>query len=239
MKYKKILISSAFSLILFGCDGSSSTTPVSTTPTEVMPIGVWEGEVVTDSETYQAVGLVAPDGEASFVLDFAEQNKVIITLSGSNFSGDVLAYGSDGFLLGAGTISGSYSSSSITGSTKVNGDVISSFSFSLSDESSYGASLDTIEGNYISLDGVTSISIVDGVLTGLDPYGCQYNGNITIPDSSVNVYRVLLNVSDCGDFSNQYTGLATYATYSKDSSEKGFILQIDNGVYALTDVIIK
>jgi hypothetical protein len=97
MKYKKILISSAFSLILFGCDGSSSTTPASTTPTEDMPIGVWEGEVVTDSETYQAVGLVAPDGEASFVLDFAEQNKVIITLSGSNFSGDVLAYGSDGF----------------------------------------------------------------------------------------------------------------------------------------------
>ncbi len=232
---------------LTACGGSgsesASTPSISETPstsTEVMPIGLWEGEVVSDGITYQVLGLVAPDGEGRFIVDDGEQDKVMLTLNGDKFTGSILGYDYDGLLIASGTIEGSYSSTSISGSTTVGGNVIGSFSFGISDQSNDGASLDTVKGNYSTIDAETSIAIdVDGILSGSDTDGCQYSGNVTVPDSSVNVYKLVLEVSSCGIFDSTYTGLAAYTQLFDDSPQKGFVFQVDNGVYSVTDFIIK
>jgi len=110
----------------------------------------------------------------------------------------------------------------------------------VSDQSNEGASLDTVKGNYSTIDAETSIAIdIDGLLSGSDTNGCQYNGNVTVPDSSVNVYKLILEVSSCGIFNSTYTGLAAYTQLFDDSPQKGFLFQVDNGVYSVTDFIIK
>lgn len=91
------------------------------------------------------------------------------------------------------TIAGSYSSTLINGSTTDGGKVIGTFSFGVSDQSNEGASLDTVKGNYSTIDAETSIAIdIDGILSGSDTDGCQYSGNVTVPNSSVNVYKLVL-----------------------------------------------
>jgi len=210
------------------------------TPSEVMPIGLWEGEVISDGVTYQALGLISPNGEGRFIVDDGEQDKVMLTLNGDKFTGSILGYDYDGLFIASGTIAGSYSTTLINGSTTVGGNVIGTFSFEVSDQSNEGASLDTVKGNYSTIDAETSIAIdIDGLLSGSDTNGCQYNGNVTVPDSSVNVYKLILEVSSCGIFNSTYTGLAAYTQLFDDSPQKGFLFQVDNGVYSVTDFIIK
>jgi hypothetical protein len=228
-----------------GGDSSESTnTPIieetPSTPAEVMPIGLWEGSVVSDGITFHTFGLVAPDGEARYISDDGEQDKALLTLSGSDFSGDIVGYDLTGLLIASGTIAGSYSSSLISGTTTVDGIEVSTFSLELSDQSSEGASFDIIKGNYSSFNAETSMAIdVDGLLSGSDTNGCQYSGNITIPDSSVNVYKLALTVSSCGDLNSTYTGLATYAELFGDEPQKGLLFLVDNDVNAVTNFIVK
>lgn len=219
---------------------TSITPETPSTPTQVMPIGLWEGEVVSEGISYQTWGFVAPDGEARFITNDGEQDKAMITLNGNDFTGDILGYGFDGLLIASGTIAGTYSSTSISGSTTVGGSEISTFSFDVSEHSDDGASLDTVKGNYSTIDAETSMAIdADGLLSGSDTDGCQYSGNVTVPDSSVNIYKLVLEVSSCGAFNSTYSGLATYAQLFDESPQKGFIFQVDNGVYSVTNFIVK
>lgn len=228
-----------------GGDSSGSTnSPVieetPSPPTEVMPIGLWAGNVVSDGEIFHTIGLVAPDGETRYISDDGEQDKALLTLNGSDFTGDIVGYDYTGLFIASGTISGSYSSNLISGSTTADGIEISTFSLELLEQSNDGASFDIIKGNYSSIDAETSIAIdIDGLLSGSDTYGCQYNGNITIPDSSVNVYKLVLSVSSCGDFNSTYSGLATYAELFDDLPQKGFLFLLDNGTNSITNFIVK
>jgi len=238
---KSIIAILTTSLFACGGGGESAETPDNVPKaTEVMPIGLWQGSAVTDGVTFQIAGLIAPDGEIRFIADDGEQNKGMITLDGDKYTISLKSYNDDGIFIGDGSVSGDYSSTAITGETSHAGEVTSTFSLTVSPESSDGASLSTITGNYATLDGLASIAIdVDGLISGSDDDGCVYGGSLTVPDSTVNVYDISLEVSNCGQFNDTYNGLATYATPFDDSNQKGLIFQVDNGAYSITDFIVK
>ncbi|RBP29152.1 hypothetical protein DET50_11051 [Marinobacter pelagius] len=59
-----------------------------------------------------------------------------------------------------------------------------------------------LAGSYLMQDSnvvTTQITInADGSLTGTDQRGCIFNGSVNIPDTSVNVFRVLFTAENCG-----------------------------------------
>lgn len=245
---KTIVTLLAVSLVACGGGGSDESapetiipTPVPTpTPVDVMPIGLWEGNVNVDGVDVDIVGMIAPSGEARFISEDGEQNRFNLILDDKEFTGKGVSYDYDGTFLGNLTVSGDYTPTSITGTSKSGEVITSTFALSINDESKDGASLSTVTGNYVDSEQSASIAIDSaGVLSGSDDNGCIYNGNVTVPESSVNVYSLSIDVSSCAEFSGSYTGLATYALLFNDSSQKGFIFQIDNDNYLVTDVLIK
>jgi len=240
---KLSIIILVLSLAACGSGGSDSAEEkLSSQPAEVMPIGLWEGKIITvsDNTSFAVAALIAPNGEIRLISDDGEQDKGLLVLDGSTFSGDFQAYGGNGLYIESGTVSGDYTPTSITGSSFVNNVKVTTFSLSISDQSANGASLSTIKGNYATQDAQTSMAIdVDGLVTGSDTDGCQYSGVLTIPDSSVNIYDMALTVSSCGQFNGKYNGLATYANPFTDSSVVGLVFQVDNGTLSVTNLLIK
>lgn len=53
--------------------------------------------------------------------------------------------------------------------------------------------------------GTASIG-TNGTITGTDPAGCTWNGQISIPDAQFNMFNVDLTVSNCGDNNAFYEG---------------------------------
>lgn len=230
-------------LSLSACGGGGSDSveeKLITQPVEVMPIGLWEGQTVIGNESIAVAALIAPNGEIRLISDDGEQDKGVLVLDGSTFSGDFKVYDENGLYVESGTVSGDYTPTSITGTSFVNNVKVTTFSLRVSDQSANGASLSTIKGNYATDDAQTSIAVdADGLITGSDTDGCQYSGALTVPDSSVNVYDMVLRVSSCGQFEGEYNGLATYAKPFTDSPVVGLVFQVDNGSFSVTDLLIK
>lgn len=206
----------------------------------VMPAGVWTGTVTADGVIYEAAGIIAPDGEARFITDGGEQTGLSLTLDGGSFSATGESYTYDGIYLGAGTASGSFTETTIAGTTESNGEVQSTFAFIQSDVTADGASLDAIKGNYSDLNQTASVAIdTDGVITGSDVDGCIYEGQVTIPNTDINVYELSLTISTCGEYDGDYSGLATYAQLFDDLQDKGFIFQVQSDSLIITDILVK
>lgn len=250
---KKIIIAMlTTSLVACGGGGSeSSSEKIITLPepekpitlpviTEVMPAGLWVGEVVNDGNTFQAVAFIAPDGEARILTDDGEHDRMTLVLDGDQFSADLVGFDSNGLLIGSGTISGEYSDTQITSSFDADGQQVSTLSLTISDQSSESASLSTVTGNYVSESQNISIAIdIDGFISGSDINGCQYVGNISVPEPAVNIYELTFDVSSCDIFNGTYMGLATNVTLFDDSTQKTLIFLVDNGLYAVTFSLIK
>lgn len=230
---------------LFACGGGGGDAPITTSGNDQqaaaeMPSGLWEGIINADGDAFDVVGLVAPNGEARFISDDGEQERFNLVLDGGNYTADGVGYDEYGDFLFDISISGAYTSTSITGTATVDSEETSTFSLSLSGESGDGADLSTITGNYATLDGLTSIAIdVDGLISGSDDDGCVYGGSLAVLDSDINVYDIVLEVSNCGQFNDTYDGLATYAALFDDSPQKAIVFQVDNGVYSVTEALVK
>jgi len=224
-----------------GGGGSDESAPVIVVePVDVMPIGLWQGNVTADGVTVDVVGMVAPSGEARFLSADGEQDRFKLNIDGGSYTADGVAYDIDGFFLGNITVSGEYTSTEISGTAKVDSVITSTFSLTIADESKNGASLSTVSGNYVNFDQSASIAIdADGVLSGSDDEGCVYTGSVSVPESSVNVYSLSMDVSSCAQFSGSYTGLATYTQLFDEPIQKGFVFQIDNDNYLVTDILFK
>lgn len=238
---KKIIISTLI-LSLVACGGSDSSNEVEVVvdPVDVMPIGLWQGSITADGGSYDVVGMIAPSGEARFISADGEQNRFNIKLSGDSYTAEGVGYDINGNFLADIELSGAYTPATLNGTAKVNSVVMSTFTLTIADNSKEGASLSTVSGNYSDVNQSVSIAIdADGVLSGSDIEGCIYTGAVKVPESSVNVYSLAMDISSCAEFDGSYTGLATYTQLFDDSTQKGFIFQIDNGNYLVTEVLIK
>ena len=246
-KMKKLILISIAALTLSACGGGGSDsgdkTPPTPTPTptptpKVMPAGIWVGDITyTNGSVDDAYLLIAPDGETRFV-DSDEQGKAKVTLvDHENYTATMKSFGTN---YATGSMSGTYSKSRFKGEAFFGGTKASDYDFSKDSQSSNTASFATIKGNYVSVDYTASVAIdADGIISGSNTDGCQYNGQISIPDSTVNIYKVAFTASSCGSYNGEYSGLATYAYLHANSSRKALVYQADNGRLSFTEILIK
>jgi hypothetical protein len=111
------------------------------------------------------------------------------------------------------------------------------------------SSLDNLVGSWSSLSGPAGFDVAsDGTIEGGDITSCEYGGSFSIIDSSVNAYRMNLDVSNCGEWSGAYTGLAAVLDAEligdmggdlPDATEGDvMIFQVDNGEFAISSMMI-
>lgn len=74
--------------------------------------------------------------------------------------------------------------------------------------SDLGVTMQDLSGNYVMTDTVsTAVTVTsDGALTGQDDTGCTFNGNVSIPDTTYNIFEVVLSVANCGDIAGGASG---------------------------------
>lgn len=75
------------------------------------------------------------------------------------------------------------------------------------------ASLDAVAGVYTrsTSSGYTMTMTIgaNGVLTGSDSKGCVFNGTLSVPDPTHNLYAIEATVSSCGSLDGNYRGMGT------------------------------
>jgi len=231
-------------VLLTACGGSSETeskpvVPVVAPPVvvDVMPTGLWKGRVTFPNGDYEtSILMLSPSGEGRYMSESAT-GKLQLILDGKNFTAAVTEHD---FTFGdsTGEISGSYTDTTITATASYNGVVTSTLSFTKSDKSYNAASFGLITGNYTNAiyDGAIAID-VDGIISGNDAYNCEYDGQVSIPDNNLNIYKLTFSVSQCGDYNGFYTGLATYANMTDQTQ---FIIMADSNSRAwIVEFLIK
>jgi len=94
------------------------------------------------------------------------------------------------------------------------------------DERSTGFSmLLNLKSSYVNHAATDSHAIdMDGKLSGSDINGCNYLSNFSEVKDSGNIYSVSIEISACGEFSGEYTGLAI--TLKPDNEDKPDTLAI-------------
>lgn len=197
-----------------GDDGDSSVVNDS-------PGGIWRGSVTLTATgaTYQSIGLITETGELHFLTTDGEQTTGNVTVSGKTFSANITSYAplgsvfDNGSTVISGTASGSINQrSTFSGSARFSGTVTSNFSYTYDSIYERDSILSLISGLYFDYDGsgywVTYDIDSQGVITGSDTDGCQFNGNVKLINPDFNMYRINITATSCGDLNGDYTGLA-------------------------------
>lgn len=240
---KNFTITIALVLLLTACGGGGESSPPTTTPPPalVSPAGVWEGSVLfPNGLSLTLLGVVTPEGEARFfVHDYAgniiAHQVANLTLSnGDDYTAIVKEY-SPG-LVEFGTLAGTYSDSHIDGAATFAGVQTSTFNLYKSIYSNAGASFDLIAGNYVDLNGYSLSVDSSGYISAQNGH-CITTGQITIPDSSVNVYSFTGYISACeGQPATTITGLGALIP---DNGYDVFIFEWDNGTVSAVGSWVK
>lgn len=223
--------------LLTGCGGSGSSggggDPANTTAKP----GLYLGVITQGSKTGDSTLLlsVASDGSARLI----EQAQGTYAKGRINFDGNGSFTGSiEEFVAGrkesSGKLVGTSTTNSFSGESFDNDDnKFNSFEFDrVSQLSDLPTSISKIEGSW--RDDPASISVAsDGSFGGGDGE-CNYTGQFSVPNSSINLYNVTFNASNCtgdaaADLEGDYEGLSYYAPKSGSDPEKLVVLA-DNGI---------
>ncbi|MCC7199222.1 MAG: hypothetical protein IT483_06925 [Gammaproteobacteria bacterium] len=197
--------------------GNTAGTPVSakTTP------GVWQG-TVTSPTTGQSsvVGLTSGSGHSVWMTTDGRVWTGQMPMSGTQFNATMAGYmypGSrfpDGSTYGTWSMMGNYANGIWSGQFNGAGDN-TTFSFSMHPAYNRPASLDLLAGTYTrttSIGYTMTLSFTQaGQLTGSDSRGCVFNGNVTVPDQTHNLYQIAATVTSCGILDGSYQGQGTLA----------------------------
>jgi hypothetical protein len=186
-------------IVLSSCSGSGS---------DEVPVldddinGVWRdssGSIGIISYNGSFVNIVGP--VVQFVGDMRSRDGDIYesTLTGFGASGDMgsIYFLENGSAIPKERINANYCSSSCDSIYSSN------FTFDLLYDSSLTertASINLISGlwNYALRDYIFTLTInKEGGMSGTDTNGCVYSGTISIPDASINTYKINLTVSGC------------------------------------------
>ncbi|WP_416397148.1 hypothetical protein [Allohahella sp. A8] len=81
--------------------------------------------------------------------------------------------------------------------------------------SDLGISLQAISGTYLMVDTVTTTITIDtnGAVTGQDDSGCTFNGTVSIPDPSYNIFEAVFSAANCGDIDGGASGALKDGSY--------------------------
>lgn len=195
-----IIFLGVFILLCNSCGGGDDS--VDTTTTLPDPTGIWIG-----AGTYRQIGIIGNSGHNVNIVNFigdsqlrgsilpAESGEISSsTLSNFTYAGDLTSifYVTSGTVVPKDRITASYE-------TSYGGDL----SLDLQYDSSLTerpASLGIISGIWSDIAGTYAITItIDsaGNISGSDTDGCAYTGTVSVPNASVNIYRVNFVINGC------------------------------------------
>lgn len=205
-------------LLVTGCKGTLMSGGSNAAVT-----GIWTG---TDSTTnLDVTAYIDSSGRATFIRADGVQFAGTLAVSGNTISATVEGYTdfsasfSDGSTYGAGTVSGTVATGTLSatldfttqGGTAITG----TWSLSFNALSNRGSSLATVSGNYTDTGTGIVIAIAsNGVMSGQNSTnGCVLNGTISVINTSYDIYQVAYNYQSCtGTYAAvngvQFTGLA-------------------------------
>jgi hypothetical protein len=182
--------------------------------------GAWQGTITVAGRGTFAVLGVLNGGEM-----FLVSNNADIALAGdyrvngTSVNGNGNIYPVNGAKLGTFSLSGVVATAStLSGNFSASNGTSGTFNLTYDSISDRGSSLSTTDGNWSVTDGTYTLTVsIDstGLITGSDTDGCVYNGNGSIIDPAVNIYRVNITLSSCGLANDTYSG---YAVVSDDMS---------------------
>lgn len=209
--------------------------------------GIYRGTIGTNAAETPSTIILSTSGNTAELVERADRGTYAsgsITFNDSGFSGPITEFvGTE--KSADGTIAGTSTATTLSGEGSTSSATISSFEFERFNElSDLPARLSNVSG--IWSEGATAQSPITTTLTigadgivqdGSDTYGCSYTGNVSIPDSSVNVYKVVLTATSCQpDADSGYTAEQLNGTYSgygfyvpgNDDSGNEFFVFVDN-----------
>ncbi|MDA8086008.1 MAG: hypothetical protein M0Z75_04845 [Nitrospiraceae bacterium] len=176
--------------------------------------GIWQGTYETaKGQIYSVTGIIDSSGEARFALSSGTNFVGGVTTSNASINGPFNVYDPSGMVNGLTSLSGSFSSAAIIAKYAMPSGPTAFYNGTLNvtpnavysnpaDLASVGGKWDnTADGLYFSIDGTSGLFTANNTLNG-----CFYSGDITVPDSSKNVYALTLSISGCGK-DGSYTGL--------------------------------
>ena len=225
MNIQKLMLITVMSFLTISCGGgggSDDNTEDRNVTENDSPGGIWQGKVTfTDTdETNEAIAFITEAGTLRMLSDDGEQTIGDVTVTGTSFTASITSYAPNGMVFDinnspvlSGTAEGEINErSSLSGTTTVENQVTSTFSFTYDSAYEQTSSLSAISGRYSDSDetGYTETYTINdqGVITGSDSDGCQFSGQVQIINSDFNLYRIEITVTNCGELNDDYAGLA-------------------------------
>lgn len=202
--------------------------------------GIYEGLVFSalDNQSYYGFALVAPGGRfAAFsgggvaIFGEFEVNGLSLDASGTAVSLDPNAL-STGDLTGNGEFSPEYrlfSFYEIKGGDEGFGDF-----YAVPALYRRMTTLPGLAGTYEVVNPITGFGgqatiMNNGHIAGSDDLGCDYNGNISIPDTRFNIFEISVTVSDCPGFNATYEGLGEQIDWFTVEDRRGLRVLATDG----------
>lgn len=216
-----IVVFSALTLSACGGGGGSSGSEPKAQSTDLKPGVFYIGRVFTDESTKEGISFLSPTGKFVAILDLVDFGTLTFSDSGQ-FSGQIEEYNLGDFSgPTSGTLSGEVKSSKEANLTASKTDFAANGLLFRNDTlSDLGVTFEELSGSYTITNSTPWINIgPTGEVTGGDEK-CVFNGQVVIPDKTINVFELTYKASSCpplpeenatesvrnGDFS----GLGTY-----------------------------
>ena len=224
-KITKALALGATVLLFTACGGSGGGGTQSSTTANSN--GLWVGTQTVDGTTFDTQYLIYNKEIVGYSIQGGVLFSGIGSTNGDNFTASYNLFDADtGNSVGSGDASGKIiEQSSISGTfTNSSGQ---SGTLNLSYENQYNnpSSIDYIANTYNLSTGTFTISST-GQISG-KVNGCDVSGNISTPDSNLNVYNIDYTLSSCS-YAGNYSGLGTIVYYP-DSATYIFQAGMSNG----------
>jgi hypothetical protein len=204
-----------------GSDGSPSSGSPPPTATAPATAGVYKGTITsttTNAQPVPVIALTGPDGHSAWMTADGRVWSGQIPQTGSRFEASFSGHMYDGLHFPDGTNHGTWSmtvdhrATGMTGQFHGSGDT-GSFAMELSPMWNRTGSMSTAAGVYTRTTSsgyaMTMTIGANGQITGQDTRGCVFNGTVTVPDPTHNLYRLEAAVSSCGALDGPYTGMGT------------------------------
>ena len=217
--FRKVWLPAVLALGLVSCGGGGDDDGGAVYEPGAYVQGIWRGEVLVDgTDMGLVVGMIAANGDANLILfggdtqlrgiiwsDPTQIDASASFLSLFNFVGDL----SGVYHLIDGTV---VPASTIVANLKRSTDD-STLNLDLQFDPIYqrAGSLSTLAGTWrYESGGFTKQWQIDssGALSGSDSNGCNYAGQVTVPDPAHNLYRMSYQITGCYSITVQVRGLA-------------------------------
>jgi hypothetical protein len=181
--------------------------------------GVWQGTVAsTTTGTSNFVGITNMSGNSIWMTTDGRVwtgqmpttgTQVSVSMAGYMYPGRQFP---DGTNYGTWAMMGSYANGTWRGQLNGSGDA-TTFNYSMHPGYNRPASLALLAGTYTRTTSIgytmTWSFTQNGQITGSDSRGCVFNGTLSVPDPTHNLYQINATVTSCGILNGSYQGQGT------------------------------